>query len=103
MIGEENPMLLKDLVLVALFAEFKKDEPDLDRVYSHFTGPKFEDFIRAMVQLEEEGSVYVPRGAWSPNGDNPLPYDIVMTGVKLTDSGWRKAEQLKRQLGERLK
>ena len=96
-------MLLKDAILVQLYVESKKDKPDPQEVYSLYAGPRIDDFIKAMVQLEKEGSVFVPPRAWSEGGDNDLPEDIVMTGVRLTEYGKQKAQQYEQHFRERRK
>lgn len=88
-------MLVKDVVLLRLALSSEMQE-----VYSHYVSSRqVDDFLKALYQLSQEGMVYVPRRAWSWQGGF-IPGDVNMTGVKLTQLGNWRVEQLKRTYKE---
>ncbi|WFA86505.1 hypothetical protein [Paenibacillus amylolyticus] len=84
-------MLFKDVVLISLACKEDKRE-----VYTHYSRcDRLDDFIEALLHLNEEGLVYVSQQAWAWGGDSRLlPEDVVMTGVKVTPLGVSKGQRL---------
>ncbi|MFP3391001.1 hypothetical protein [Brevibacillus sp. SIMBA_040] len=93
-----------EFVLTMMYVAVEKGK-ELGTVHSYFSKRNdLGDLIRAMIMLERLGYVTVPSESWS-YGDsyNPVPVEIVMTGVKLTNHGRQKARQLIPIVRERLK
>lgn len=89
-------MLFKDVVLLRLALSSEMQE-----VYSYYVSSRqVDDFLEALYQLSQEGTVYVPRGAWSWQGDALIPGDVNMNGVRITQLGRWRVEQLKRNYKE---
>lgn len=90
--------LLEAQILMEIHQELEKPCPNLNRVYSKWSGPTLEMFSLAFVSLKRKGLINVPEGNIIYGGDKCHPEDVILDNISITAKGKMLVEKLRKWL-----
>lgn len=83
-------------ILMEIHQELEKPCPNLNRVYFKWTGPTFELFSLAIVNLKKKGLINIPKGNIIYGGDKYHPEDVILDNISVTVKGRMLIEKYKK-------